>query len=316
MDRNGRAYVVDDDGLVKLAFEPADELWPEGGPNAGKVKWDPDRRKQRAYRRDFDQYEIHDYDSNNIKNAKRVMAEAGPDPSLEDTKIIGGYIEQEIQVRKKALQSDNRRLSDKDAYQAAYLETMAEIRPMAGTGQAGRLINKTKKNEDNVKLIDHSLQYYPAAWVNNAEYETRADGGSLRSKVVSRGYFSARGSGQATEINTQGTGQGAQQTMTHETGHLMETSNRYTYGRAEEWRNSRTSGESLVTMSKVTGNMNYDKDEVTKPDKFFHPYIGKEYSHESTEVISMGIENLIHQPATMAKDPDYRDFILGLLAEG
>lgn len=55
---------------------------------------------------------------------------------------------------------------------------------------------------------------------------------------------------------------------------------------------------------------------------FFNPYVGKDYSHDGKnakphfEIMSMGMEYMIHEPEVFDKDPDTRNFILGVLATG
>jgi hypothetical protein len=101
-------------------------------------------------------------------------------------------------------------------------------------------------------------------------------------------------------------------TIAHEIGHTIEMKNPRVLQRATEWRDNRTKNEDYISMNQATrasGVGGYGRNEITKPDKFFHPYIGKSY-RGATEVISMGIGEMISDPVgLMEKDSDMFDFI-------
>ena len=77
-------------------------------------------------------------------------------------------------------------------------------------------------------------------------------------------------------------------------------------------------------------NWGYSANEITKKDKFIHPYIGKEYS-DASEVFSMGLEQIFEPTkfvrsvtqnkdgtqtqnyATIVDDEEYMYLILGML---
>ena len=53
---------------------------------------------------------------------------------------------------------------------------------------------------------------------------------------------------------------------------------------------------------------------LTKSNKFFEVYCGKQYSDGSTEILSMGIEELVTDPVKFySKDPEYFRFVLMLI---
>jgi hypothetical protein len=61
----------------------------------------------------------------------------------------------------------------------------------------------------------------------------------------------------------------------------------------------------------------YRSAEKTRFDEFIHPYMGKDYGNtpeSGYELLSMGMEGLFAGSFDIFKDPDYADFILGLLA--
>jgi hypothetical protein len=99
-------------------------------------------------------------------------------------------------------------------------------------------------------------------------------------------------------------------TVVHELGHTAENYNPRLLGRSIEFRDRRTAGEDYQPLTDLTGNQGYRKEEKAKPDKFIHPYIGKDYGKSASEVFSMGIEEMFRDPVGFAeKDPEMFDFI-------
>lgn len=107
-------------------------------------------------------------------------------------------------------------------------------------------------------------------------------------------------------------------TVIHELGHALDfgsshgpkTEKYSVNAHALAFLEKRTKGETAKKLKDLTGNSNYDNDEIAKPDKFSHPYMGKIYKGVTSEIISMGIEEMWSNPAKFAKeDPEYFDFI-------
>jgi hypothetical protein len=103
-------------------------------------------------------------------------------------------------------------------------------------------------------------------------------------------------------------------TFMHEVGHSIEEFSPRVRDAAQEFLRRRTEGEEAVSLRDLTG-ADYGRDEKTKKDKFIDPYMGKIYNHESTEIISMGVEYFMEQPHTLyEKDPDMFRFIARVLS--
>jgi hypothetical protein len=99
-------------------------------------------------------------------------------------------------------------------------------------------------------------------------------------------------------------------TVVHELGHTAENYNSRTLKRSLEFRDRRTAGEEYQPLADLTGNQGYRKEEKAKPDKFIHPYMGKDYGESASEIFSMGIEEMFRDPVGFAeKDPEMFDFI-------
>jgi hypothetical protein len=98
------------------------------------------------------------------------------------------------------------------------------------------------------------------------------------------------------------------ETTVHEMGHFLEHMNSDVEDAATAFRARRTKGETASWLGD-----NYRKNEVAKRDKFINPYMGKIYAHGGTEIVSMGLEMMVHDPLTLAlEDPEYFDFIFNV----
>ena len=66
-------------------------------------------------------------------------------------------------------------------------------------------------------------------------------------------------------------------TVIHEMGHALSTANNDILQDAVDFLYGRVGNDKLEQMRKLTG-LAYDRSEVTRPDLFYNPYVGKEYS--------------------------------------
>jgi hypothetical protein len=119
-------------------------------------------------------------------------------------------------------------------------------------------------------------------------------------------YTRWRGTGQAADMG--------ESTIVHEMGHGIEHMNAWALHAASQFLERRTAGET----ARHLGN-GYKAHEVTKEDKFFNAYVGKEYvsmgGRYATEVTSMALEFMHRQAAQlMQDDEDCFYFGLGQLA--
>lgn len=101
--------------------------------------------------------------------------------------------------------------------------------------------------------------------------------------------------------------------VAHELMHWIEKKNPKFLNNSLTFLEYRTQGEEAQSLKKLTG-INYDPDEVAKPDNFFDPYCGKIYNHQATEIMSMGIERIFEHPKEFADtDREYMAFIISNL---
>lgn len=138
----------------------------------------------------------------------------------------------------------------------------------------------------------------------------RIDGKTVKFSVTPDGREFYRASNNTVALKKAGS---QLKTVVHEMGHWLEEHEPETYKTAKAFLEKRTQGEIAQPMSKLTGNKNYDIQEVAKPDKFPDAYVGKVY-HGATEVVSMGLEYMVTDPMKFAKtDPEYFDLIYDII---
>jgi hypothetical protein len=105
----------------------------------------------------------------------------------------------------------------------------------------------------------------------------------------------------------------------HEMAHWMESLSPDVHDACVEFLERRTKGEAPVSMRAATGDKRYGPGERTRRDKFTDPYIGKIYPSAAdgkpsgTEVLSMGMEMMQENPLQLLEDPDFFDFLWGVL---
>lgn len=108
-------------------------------------------------------------------------------------------------------------------------------------------------------------------------------------------------------------------TLSHEWGHALEALNPSLARRALSFLRSRTRGEALQALARLQPFAGYRPSELTRPDEFTNPYIGKDYGSAGyTEVTSMAVEYLFSgswQWLIARKDPDLLLFVLSQLAD-
>ena len=156
-----------------------------------------------------------------------------------------------------------------------------------------------------VKYLAKAYECYPRKWA-----ETSVNYSSLLTGMVERGYYQ-----HGVGIYLSGRDEKHIQACAfHELGHRFENVIEEIAKEEREFYDRRTEGYEVVPLG-----MAYNKDEVTRRDKFIDPYIGKEYGLKGTaidysfELVSMGFQYAYSEPETLAKDPDMEAWIYGLL---
>ena len=159
------------------------------------------------------------------------------------------------------------------------------------------------------KFVAQAFDMYPTEW-----FTASSERGTITTKKVGRGYCDAIDNG---TIGISGySDESMLETAVHELGHRFERSVPGIVEAERAFYERRTQGESLQKLRDITGNKGYENYEVTRPDQFTDPYMGKYYKGDSFELVSMGFEQAFTDPESLMKDRDYAQFIFGLLAVG
>jgi hypothetical protein len=246
----------------------------------------------------------------------------------EGIRAVGKLIREEVESRWESVAdlTDGLGGLGRNEYQRAIMrnrvkDALDEIRYM-GTidhdGNEARHEWDDDSDERTKEKLRDQIEKFPNSWVKRSAGYNR-----ILTKLVDRGYqlSGTKGPlGRPTKIMLSGTdGEYADGVAIHEWSHRMEE----THGRLVELERqyyaSRTKGEKLRKLSAITGNDSFDDEEVSREDKFNSPYMGKDYGGVAYELLSMGMEQVFFYRATglgWKKDPDYIDFILGMLAAG
>lgn len=189
--------------------------------------------------------------------------------------------------------------------------------------------------------LEEAFSYYPKDWA----LIPKEHGRQLLARKYDRGFF-ARGATTPsglyydTKYDNYESGfltivtNGVRKTTPyHEIGHMVEWANPDLVRIEKEWVEQRTQGEKFVRLSDIFKDPRYHETEITRPDDFISPYIGKHYD-ESAEVLTMGLQGIfvpeskftksidikdrkrveVHQ--TVLNDPEFLNLIIGLIVKG
>lgn len=198
---------------------------------------------------------------------------------------------------------------------ASYREALRDVRDFGPKGA----ITEPKWNPGSAKkakaALAANLENLPTDWL----VASRLHGG-LNGKAVRRGYYD-RSNGNFA-ITKYGNGpeflRSEARVGIHEFGHRAEHIFPDIMDAEVDFYRRRTANDPLKHMGK-----GYQKDEVYREDRFVEKYMGKDYSARDngnwfyTEILTMGLEGVFYgQYDLETKDPEFLDFILGLLVAG
>lgn len=109
-------------------------------------------------------------------------------------------------------------------------------------------------------------------------------------------------------------------TVAHEMGHFIEKNKKGVKEKASEFLKYRTEDTPIIDIGTLPGGSSMEGEKVhldsfgKAMDPISAAYAGKIYAGGSTELVSMGLENLYRDPAGFAKkDPEYCQWIIGIL---
>lgn len=189
----------------------------------------------------------------------------------------------------------------------AVRSVLARVRKTGGISATEMKSHIPSKSSVRQCVVD-AYDFYPREW-----FDASAKQSKLQTRKSGRGYYS---DSQSLICISGFTAKGQLGTAVHELGHRFEYTIPGIMEAEKTFYARRTAGEELITMRKATGNTAYKADEVTRKDKFLHPYMGKDYGGDGYELVSMGFQYAFTEPQKLLQDRDYAQFIFGLLAVG
>lgn len=177
---------------------------------------------------------------------------------------------------------------------------LSQVREM-GSKDVDVLKHLNNSKSKQVQTVLNAYDMYPTDWVRKS-----AQRNTLSVKAVKRGYYSDY----KQIIAISGDGKGSSfRTAIHELGHRFEKAVPQIREAEKAFYERRTAGESLRWLGG-----NYGKNERSRFDKFISRYMGKDYSGDAYELVSMGFELGYTDPAALLADADMAEWIYGLLS--
>lgn len=165
--------------------------------------------------------------------------------------------------------------------------------------------------------------------LSQSQRETVDAGVEAFSQMIGRGWLEGRQiavlslpPGGARSYYNKGqvwlSGRAPVRTVVHEMAHWLEDESQEIFDRITQFYDRRTQGETPEMLKALLPRNNYRDDEMTRRDKFLHPYMGKVYEkngrRSASEILSMGLEMFYYDPHGLAQaDPDFFDFIYNLV---
>lgn len=176
---------------------------------------------------------------------------------------------------------------------------------------------KLKNEGDGADLVRAASRMFPDEWTKAADRFGSLDARYREARAYYRGMSDGRGQIQAHNFSS------AVHEYTHRLQHALPRLDDF----FQDLHHRRTSGEPLRPLRDLLGGRGYAKDEVTREDKYVHPYQGREYSHPSLpylgkhgalEVMTMAFEDVLGNDARrladlVAKDREMFNLVIGLL---
>jgi len=187
-------------------------------------------------------------------------------------------------------------------------KALESVRPGYGKGDTSKLQFAAGSQTKSKEHIEAACGYLPQEWVEGYAKIP------FKTKGVSRGYFRGPYGNEPVHVYLSGqTSNDSISTAIHELTHFRERTKVGFTDVERAFYKRRTAGETNRWMGP-----GYSQNEVTKKDKFFEPYCGKDYGRDSFEIATMGVQYLMSPgtkiPPALLADTDYVDLILGLLA--
>lgn len=258
----------------------------------------------------FSEREKDSYIQNRILGIERKIGDFGISIAEKDTvfdimKKMEGVVNpryDEAKATRAAYDELRNKITGRQAANALKAE-LSKVRDMgtpAGVDLKAHLNNSQSKNR---KIVEEAYNYYPSSWIQNS-----VEHGTITMDSGPRGWYKHNNFA-PSELRVSGSSDESKlKTSVHELGHRFERTQNIVKDE-KAFYDRRTAGEGLEWLGS-----GYGRDEKTRRDDFFDPYVGKDYGERAYEVASMGFENAYMDPMTLYADPDMTNLIYGILS--
>ena len=225
---------------------------------------------------------------------------------IEDVKHASTRQEQEaLKLRQKLLIQDEENWNRQYDHPAMMQKVLSQFRPMGtphGSSAQVYLPDPSQSGTSRViRAINDAQAHLPTDWVLASEKRP------IVPECVERGYFYNTGGADIIALNRKA--DRMQACSYHELGHRFEHMYPEILKLEKQFYDRRTAGESLQHLGP-----GYDESEKSRFDHFVSAYMGKDYGGQAYELLSMGMESVYCKSYNLAMDPEYENFILGILA--
>lgn len=203
----------------------------------------------------------------------------------------------QLRIRKQIIKNEEMYADLSEHWLASKLSEVREL----GKGKSSVAQHLYNARGEYATIVKSVYELYPRDWVEaSAKYDKinviQSDRGFYRQNLTN-----------STLALSEGTKQHKRATAIHELGHRFEDIVQKILDTEAEFYKRRTYRQQLKQLE------GYDTGEVAKKDKFIDPYMGKWYDGDAYELVSMGFELAYTDPEKLSTDPDYQEWIYGIL---
>lgn len=243
-----------------------------------------------------------------IFNERMALEEAIEKDVAAESEIL---FPQRKQLWEQSRQAQDSKVEHENTFFQAVTEDLAAASGISEE-QASAWANSNILIAENARTKLRRIGYSPEQLKKDIAELYRYVGGKLGPiEFVLEGHSSRAFARGKTLIAVQGSFN--RETLFHECGHLAEAWDMSSQAACLQFVRDRAKGD-LVSLKKLTGG-SYRSNERAYPDDFYHPYVGKYYSHGASEVFSMGMQCFAN-PQCLAmlaeKDPEHFNLTIGI----
>lgn len=263
------------------------QTYPQGAEPDSGWGYNPGQAYQQGVGAGLDKMVKDNPDLDDAARDVRSGAEA-KQPTLDDVKVRGAKVVKDLLSDATLSRTAQEAAADTGMHAALRVQFQTALRDLWGESdvQPSDVLRATPKATGAAESAFNRL---PPSWrrAMKAHYD-----GELKVKMATgRANFNPQFETMTTN--------GSLDTTIHEMAHAAQWAAPQVDALFQEYHAERAGAEPLVKLKQLRPTINYRPDEVTKPDKFIEPYMGKVYQKNRTgyggalEMMSMAMEYLM-----------------------